>query len=266
MMSDKMIEKYSIKKNYYGDNYIEYVRYKQPVYVGYYKPPKPTTYLDGTPMEEEQQGLHQFQTIEQALEYIEELRKEKLKRSLRRTKKKIADIILSNLTDKSYFHTYTFGKDVIDIKQANEYWNKFMKRLKYNYQTEFVYIAIPERQPISKRIHYHCIIFNGFNMNKQTLSDIWGGGFVKIKKIRDISQPLKLVNYFMNYLTKEEQNIDITGKKYFTSRNIKNKKSVYVRDYDNINEFFKDLDTANDESIKERDTRSTHKTLIKLSN
>lgn len=259
------MRKVTIKKQYYGDNFIEYVNYNKPYYTGYCRAPKQTTYLDGSPIEKTAtEKLIQFKTIEEALEYCEMIQETQRIITMRRTKKKITEIIMANISLKSYFLTFTFDKDITNIYEANRYWTKFMMRLKYNYGVEFAYICIPERQPKSKRIHYHVILFNGFNMKQEDLKKIWGGGFIKIKKIRDITQPKRLANYFMNYMTKDEQNEEITGKKYFTSRKIKRKKSVYVDDYESIEEFFKELDTANDDSKKEWYTLSSHKTLIKL--
>lgn len=259
------MKKYVIKKDYYGENYVEVTTYNQPVYVGYHKPPEQTTYLDGSPKPNEGKML-KFDTIEQALEYMQINELTKKYKSLKRAKKKITEIIMANISSSSYFHTYTFDKNITDVYQANKVWSQFIRRLKNVYNVNFAYICIPERQPISKRIHYHVIIFNGFNMKQSELRKIWNNGFIKIKKIRDISNPKKLANYFVNYMTKEEQNDEITGKKYFTSTNIKRKTSVFVEDYETIEQFFEDIDGATEDSKREWYTKYGHKTLIKLSN
>jgi len=162
-----------------------------------------------------------------------------LKRSGSRTRKKLLRIINANayqwkdthgriFTPK--FASLTFNKPILDVSEANVIFTNFVKRLNYhvnnNKTNHFKYIAVPEFQKKSKRVHFHVVFFNLHWFNNSQLNTIWGNGFVNIKNTKNIDN---IGLYLTKYLNKDMTDKRLLGKKkYFASRNLK--KPVIVRD------------------------------------
>lgn len=131
------------------------------------------------------------------------------KSSLNRTRTVLRRLVNSNY-QLTKFITLTFGSEMHDLKQANYIFNLFTQRMADRFP-EFQYIAVPEFQPISQRVHYHLLSNLHYTPNKQ-IAEIWGQGFIKINRID------KLTNvgaYICKYLSKEMCDKRLFHKKKF---------------------------------------------------
>lgn len=92
--------------------------------------------------------------------------------------------------------------------------------------SEFQYIAVPEFQPISQRVHYHLFSNLRYIPNKQ-IAEIWNQEFIKINRID------KLTNvgaYICKYLSKEMCDERLFHKKKFFCSQELNHPTVYYND------------------------------------
>lgn len=138
--------------------------------------------------------------------------------SLRRSRTAIRLMVNTNY-DCNKFLTLTHNKEILTLKESNPLFMKFIQRLKYRFsKIKLKYIAVPEFQPKSKRVHYHLLINLPF-VNPKEIEKIWGHGFVKIKKIYEIKN---MGLYMSKYLTKDCVDERYASKnKYFCSTNCK---------------------------------------------
>lgn len=136
------------------------------------------------------------------------------------------------------FITFTFEENVTEVDQANYAFTKFIQRFTYfifgekrNHLKYVVAIEFQERGAV----HYHAIFFNlPFRKDmKLTVEKLWGEGYTKVKAIYKIND---LGNYIMKYITKEQFDSRLVGKKcYFSSRNLF--KSIEIKDMEKIQAF-----------------------------
>jgi len=120
------------------------------------------------------------------------------------------------------FLTLTFKDDVRKIEEANPVFSKFIKRLNYDVadgdkRARLKYIGVTEFQDKNRNgvIHYHVIFFNLPFKWKGRLEEIWGKGFIKIKRADKVK---KLSSYLSKYMSKNFQDSRLDGKKrYFAS-------------------------------------------------
>lgn len=137
-----------------------------------------------------------------------------------RARNLIRRIVECNVGDeKPKFVTYTFGKEILRLKDANVYWSEFVKRMNRKYG-RLKYLAVPEFQPISGRVHYHVIYFNMpfLPKIKTRLADLWGNGFVKVIAIKKIQ---RVSLYVSKYIQKGLSDPRSRGmKSFFCSRGI----------------------------------------------
>ena len=180
-------------------------------------------------------------------------KKERLERSLKRTKQKITTILECNLKVGSWFLTLTFKDDIRDYDAANKLWLKYIRL----YLNDISYILIKELQNESRDgvIHYHLIIFNDLNTVIH-----WPYGWYYPKKIKDLNYS-RISNYFASYLSDESKNQLVnSGKKIFSySKNIK--RPILLDDYvfeytveKKMNVDFKNITLDEYNTIKEKIT------------
>ncbi len=122
------------------------------------------------------------------------------------------------------FITFTFRDNVTELKRANIIYTKFIQRFNYDlfHQKKSIlkYIVSVEFQKRGA-VHYHAIFFNipyrrGL---KDSVAKIWGEGFVRVESIRKNINDVG--NYLTKYMTKEQFDSRLVGKKcYFSSRNL----------------------------------------------
>ena len=113
--------------------------------------------------------------------------------SLRQTFKKIRYLINNNFQGHANeLHvTLTYKENMMDTKQLYGDFKRFMTRLKRKYQSQTTidYMTVVEPQ---ERGAWHCHLLVRFNdvdkiyIPSQTMADLWGMGFVKIKALKDI--------------------------------------------------------------------------------
>lgn len=134
--------------------------------------------------------------------------------------------------------TFTFKENIQDIARANYAFTKFIQRFNYSIFEEkrnrLKYVLAIEFQERGA-IHYHVVFFNlPFRKNMKTaVAELWSVGHVKVKAVRKMSD---LGNYIMKYITKENFDSRLVGKKcYFSSRNLF--KPVEIKDPDKIRAF-----------------------------
>lgn len=119
------------------------------------------------------------------------------------------------------FLTFTFAKNITDIKIANPIFSKFIKRLNYEIygskKSLLKYVVVTEFQERGA-IHFHTIFFNLRHIWVDTLTEIWGEGFVKLKKIERVDN---VGAYMCKYMGKDFDDDRLDGKKrYFSSRGL----------------------------------------------
>jgi hypothetical protein len=114
------------------------------------------------------------------------------------------------------FLTFTFKDDDRDIVEANYILNKFLKRLNYEIIGEkkgfLKYVGVPEFQDKTRDgvIHYHFVFFNLKFIWADKLAEIWGEGYIKIRKIGRVKS---IANYITKYMSKNFEDCRLDGKK-----------------------------------------------------
>lgn len=113
--------------------------------------------------------------------------------SLRQTFKKLRYLINNNFTGKgNELHIIlTYKANMTDTKQLYEDFDKFMKRLRYQYkkQTTVDYLTVVEPQG---RGAWHCHVLMRFNeldkvfIKNKDLRALWGLGFVTVKSLNEV--------------------------------------------------------------------------------
>lgn len=132
------------------------------------------------------------------------------------------------------FVTLTFRDNVTDLDIANYEFKKFIKRLNYEVYGKkcsyLKYTVVPEFQERGA-VHYHVIFYNLPYVKSNIIEKVWGNGFIKINKIDDIDN---VGAYICKYLTKENNDERLKGRKcYFNSRGLKKPIEKYF-DYDDM--------------------------------
>jgi len=127
--------------------------------------------------------------------------------NVRRTRIKIRRLVNSN-PDLVKFMTLTFNTDMISLEEANKLFNIFIKKIT-RLSPGFKYLAVPEFQSKSKRVHYH-LLCNLPYVENSHLTKLWGNGFVFIRKVDSVEN---MGSYVSKYLGKG--NFD---KRYFRKR------------------------------------------------
>lgn len=143
-------------------------------------------------------------------------KKERSERSLRRTRKRIQDLLNANLDDKSYFVTLTFKENIQDYEKANARFKYFM----HQKNKDIKYLVVKEHQKRGA-IHFHLIVFDIEPKDLAKLLLSWNYGFKHYKHIKN-KYSYSIANYLTNYMTKEKNQLVDANKKVFSnSRNLK---------------------------------------------
>lgn len=106
----------------------------------------------------------------------------------------LREIINTNVTNSNnaLWVTLTYAENMTDTKRLYDDFKKFFKRLRYKYSDYHIeYIAAMEPQA---RGAWHCHLILLFDtlapfIPNNTLADIWGLGYVKVKALTDIDNP-----------------------------------------------------------------------------
>lgn len=153
--------------------------------------------------------------------------------SLRKTFKKLRYLINNNFKggNNELFITLTYGENMTDTNQLYLDFNKFIKRLKYQYSDlgQIEYLDVIEPQTRGAWHHHVLIKFIEkpvvFLDNKE-LSDIWGHGFVTVKR-------LSSVDNIGAYLTSYLSNLEIEN-----NEDINNKDDILEKEVDGVSKRF----------------------------
>ena len=132
----------------------------------------------------------------------------------RRTR--IRQLITSNFDSHSKFVTLTFDGcrdfDIKDVRQCNNHFAKFLKRIKRRYPN-FKYVAVIEFQDKNDRgaVHYH-MICNLPYIKKSELAKLWEAGFIKINAIDKVDN---VGAYVVKYMQKDIDDKRLQGVKAY---------------------------------------------------
>lgn len=128
---------------------------------------------------------------------IEMVHSGKADSSITRTRNMVRRLILANFDNNSKFITLTFGENVVDVKEANKRFGKFIKRLRRKYEN-LKYLAVIEFTKAG-RVHYH-MLCNLPYVKASVMADIWREGYIKINKITHVDN---VGAYVIKYMTKD---------------------------------------------------------------
>ncbi len=113
------------------------------------------------------------------------------------------------------FLTLTFAENLTDLQGCNKKIKIFIKKLK-RIKKEIKYLLVPEFQKRGA-VHYH-ILINLDETEQKLIANLWGHGFIKIKKIKEGAN---VGFYVSKYIGKDlEDQRYFNNKKYFCSRNL----------------------------------------------
>ena len=147
------------------------------------------------------------------------------------------------------FLTLTFAQNIIDLDYARYEFDKFIKRLKTRYaKFSFQYIVVVEFQKRGA-IHFH-LLCNLPYVQANTLAEIWSHGFINIQRLDNIDN---VGSYITKYMTKDNFDERLCGRKcYSMSKNL-NKPKCYTKDSD-IEEIMQNLDSVQNVFTAEYDS------------
>lgn len=216
---------------YHTGDFIEQYVYNKPLYKKNTKPLTPSIKKDANKNKKtkEEQEEYRSKLFEKKKVDIEGV-----KASLNRKKKEIRRTINTNCRkdNKSFcsFFTATYRENQTDEYKARSDFNKFIKRLQYNYPPVKAgnskrvlsfenYIYCLERQERGA-IHFHVIFFNCPFLHYTSFQKVWGFGTVDIHCIKKIH---RVGSYICKYLTSSEKyhlDFPITGKTWCKSQTL----------------------------------------------
>lgn len=157
-------------------------------------------------------------------------------KTVARAKAYVRRIINAN-PDLDKFLTLTYKENLQNIETARKDFDKFIKRLKSKVK-RLKYVNVIEFQKRGA-IHFH-LVCNLPYIDVKKLSKIWRLGFVKINKIDNVDN---IGAYITKYMTKDNADSRLIGKKCYTmSKNLK-KPTVYVEETE-INALLEDIESV----------------------
>jgi hypothetical protein len=155
---------------------------------------------------------------------------------------------------KPVFVTLNFGRLLTVIKDGNNEFTLFIKRLNYylygDKKARLKYVAVLEFQKRGA-LHYHCIFFNlpYISNVSNVIGDLWKQGFIKINAIDKIQS---VGSYVVKYMTKEVIDERLLGFKiYQASQGLF--KPVVITDFYKVAEL---LNSCNRDFAFEQDLES----------
>jgi len=135
-----------------------------------------------------------------------------------RRRDKVRRLACSNFSTKyDKFFTLTFAENMVNVKECNYLFLKFIKRLKYKYNKNLKYLAVIEFQNRGA-VHYHVLSDIPY-IPQAELQELWGHGFVFINAITHVDN---IGAYIVKYMEKNTNDLRLQGLKgYLFSRNLK---------------------------------------------
>lgn len=160
----------------------------------------------------------------------EETKKENRRKTAYRAKRYVR--LMANANPQlNKFLTLTFAENQTDIKQARYEFEKFIKRLqtyskkKFGKSYQIKYICVIEFQERGA-VHFH-LLCNLPYIAAEQLAEIWGNGFIKIERIDEIDN---VGAYITKYMTKDNIDERLKGKKCYTMSKGLNTPTVYTNE------------------------------------
>lgn len=135
--------------------------------------------------------------------------------NLVKARARIRRLIAANVNayaQKPKFITFTFAKNVTELKEAHLMWAEFTRKMREEFGP-LKYLAVVEFQKRGA-IHYHVLYFNlPFRYGIKTLlQKTWGHGWVKLITVKHVKN---LGAYVSKYLQKDIMDCRLWGEKAF---------------------------------------------------
>lgn len=193
------------KKVVFCGNVIEIYEYSSPVVAGYINK------IDKLPRNQ-----------------TDEVKKENFIRSMKRTKRKIIQLVNTNFVpNRSSFLTLTFKENIVDYDVAFDFWKRFRQKVEYYFKLKLTYLGVVEFQERGA-IHFHICLFNVPILQQNKLYDLWNSfsnnnsfGGVNIKSLKDCDNIGAYITYYMGKNFSDFYDNEFKCKKrYFKSRNL----------------------------------------------
>jgi len=173
--------------------------------------------------------LERKRRSEARLQAISRGQVQKSKYALRRAKTNFFRLVSETLHQrgKPLFITLTVNGEHISVPKAYQYLAQFKTKVENKMGTTVTYIAVPEFQKKSGRIHLHVLawgipnptIIETTERNTRNLQRLYRRGFLDVRFAYDNSP--KLASYLAKYMQKANADRRLSGKKaYTTSRGI----------------------------------------------
>ena len=124
------------------------------------------------------------------------------------------------------FLTLTFAENITDLEYARYEFDKFVKRAKTRFP-HFQYIEVVEFQKRGA-IHFH-VLCNLPYVNVNEFASVWKNGFVKINRIDNVDN---VGAYITKYMTKDNVDARLIGKKCYTMSKGLNEPREYTNEAD----------------------------------
>lgn len=154
--------------------------------------------------------------------------------NINRRKKAIRRLILCNPTLRKFI-TLTFKEDIKSLPIAHKKFMYFCRKLSRRFPN-FKYLAVPEFQPNSGRVHYH-LLSNIPYIKLDLLNKLWSYGYTDIKFIK-FNDTLHIAHYIAKYITKDNSGAFYNKKRFFYSKNLS---TSLICDDPILIEYYKDL-------------------------
>jgi len=159
------------------------------------------------------------------LDYVKKLQNSRRHYSLSRARQNIYRLVEANVfrhgAYKPIFATLTFKQNIESLREANQHYKYFIKKLNDYVGYNVKYVAVPEFQRRGA-VHYHIVFFNLHFIDRLQFESLWSHGFTNIgyadsngNKINNVSA------YLSKYLSKDTADKRLYGQRsYFTSRGL----------------------------------------------
>lgn len=183
-----------------------------------------------------------------------EIRTDSLSRSFAR----LMDLAITNHKDFKTFITLTFADNVTDLDFANYEFNKWVKRVKYNFH-DFKYLGVPEFQKRGA-VHYHLMTnldpkseIIELQENQVNMYDVkyWNHGFSSVFDLSLTDHNFSVALYMAKYFWKDIDNRLFGRRKILASRNLKSPDIVKVdsKEIEKIDKYIKNKELEKQKTV-----------------
>lgn len=135
------------------------------------------------------------------------------------------------------FLTLTYAENMTDLTIARKDFDKFVKRVKTRFKN-FQFIVVIEFQARGA-VHFHLLCNLPF-VDVNELASVWGHGFVKINSIDNVDN---VGAYITKYMTKENADNRLIGRKCYSMSKDLNKADTYTKE-EEIEEVLENLENV----------------------